>query len=292
MNKASRNFLFGVILLLYGCGTPATETAIQNLSDSEVIFQGNTQTEVVQTLTIDNCDGKSDLSRTEERSQSVDVTLSAEVAAKMGASVEVISAEAQAAVDAATTQSGSRSMSIQLTAPPKTHMQFQLIWTGNEQIGVIQNLRGANMPIAFRGFAPTDVRIKSQNDIGCPNSEVIQEVVEAQPTSQPQVSVLPSNCDGMSWESCWQIDDNTQTITWIGFANGITDIAQDGLALQKIKAGYTAIITIDVAMTINICTGTIDGVKPSGTCPKIIPISAGTHRIISPGESGGFRIYP
>ena len=42
------------------------------------------------------------------------------------------------------------------------------------------------MPIAFRGFAPTDVRIKSQNDIGCPNAEVIQEVVSTQPTSKSE----------------------------------------------------------------------------------------------------------
>jgi|GEM_PF-5495206 len=104
--------------------------------------------------------------------------------------------------------------------------------------------------------------------------------------------VLPSNCDGMSWANCWQIDESTQTITWVGFVNGVTDIAQDGLALQKIKAGYVAIVTLDVGMTINICTGTINGIQPSGTCPKILPISAGTHRIISPGESGGFRIYP
>lgn len=120
----------------------------------------------------------------------------------------------------------------------------------------------------------------------------VNSVEQPQATeAQIQISSI-SGCDGTSWANCWQIDDTAQTITWVGITNGATDIAPDGLALQKIKAGYTAIITIDVAMTINICTGTIDGVKPSGTCPKILPISAGTHRIISPGESGGFRIYP
>lgn len=105
---------------------------------------------------------------------------------------------------------------------------------------------------------------------------------------------MPSSlgCDGTSWASCWQIDDSSKTITWIGLTNGATDIAQDGIALQKIKAGYTAIVILDVAMTINICTGTIDGVQPSGGCPKVLPISTGTHRITSPGDSGGFRIYP
>lgn len=193
MNKIFRNFLFLLLLFLYGCGISPTDTVNQDISEPDVIFQGNSQKEEIQTLAIDNCDGKSDVSRTEERSQSVDVTLSAEIAAKMGASVEAISAEVQAAVGAATTQSGSRSMSIQLTAPPKTHMQFQLLWTGNEQIGVVRNLRGANLPIAFRGFAPTDVRIKSQNDIGCLNSNGILEVLETPQTDKTYPTPRPAN---------------------------------------------------------------------------------------------------
>ena len=180
------------LLFLYGCGSSSEESS-QIPSETEVVIQGNTQgKEVIQTLAINNCDGKSDLSRIEEYAQSVDVTISTEIAATIGASAEIISAEVQAAVGAGTTQSGSRSMSIQLTAPPQTHMQFQLIWTGNEQIGVVQNLRGSHIPIAFQGFIPTDVRIKSQNDIGCPGTDTVHDVVGSEPTTSSSAT-RPAN---------------------------------------------------------------------------------------------------
>lgn len=115
--------------------------------------------------------------------------------------------------------------------------------------------------------------------------------VAPQPTSETRKTTVTSNCDGLDWETCWQIDDNAKTITWIGVQDGISDIGQAGVALQKIKLGYTAIITLDTQMTIEICTGSIDGVNPGGVCPKTLPISSGTHTIISPGNSGGFRVY-
>lgn len=120
----------------------------------------------------------------------------------------------------------------------------------------------------------------------------VDNAEQSQSTGEQDQTTSSSTCDGTSWANCWQIDDSAQTIIWIGLTNGATDIAQDGLALQKIKAGYTAVVTLDIAMNINICTGTIDGIQPSGSCPKVIPISSGTHRITSPGKSGGFRIYP
>ena len=202
MNKKPRTLLVLLLqitlLFLYGCGAPREDKE----SPAEVVIQGNTQDkEVIQTLVINNCDGKSDLSRTEERTQSVDVTISAEIAATIGVSAEIISAEVQTVVSAATTQGGSRSMAIALTAPPQTHMQFQLIWIGNEQIGVVQNLRGSHVPIAFQGFMPTDVRIESQKDRGCltdliPTSDPTQ-IPEPHPTSTIQPDspsvVAPTN---------------------------------------------------------------------------------------------------
>ncbi|MBL8098612.1 MAG: hypothetical protein JNK81_05490 [Anaerolineales bacterium] len=164
---------------------------------------------------------------------------------------------------------------------------FILLATG---IGLYIIPPGATTAIPHTTIPPVVVpSTESQNSQSQPTNVIVQSESTAIQTKE---FVLSPNCDGMSWANCWQIDESTQTITWVGFVNGVTDIAQDGVALQKIKAGYTAIVTLDVAMTINICTGTINGIQPSGTCPKILPISAGTHRIISPGESGGFRIYP
>jgi len=141
--------------------------------------------EEIQTITLDNCSGKSDLTRVERRSQSVDVTVSEEMAARLGASVEVISAEVQLSVGKAMTQKGERSSEIHLTAPPRTHMVFQVVWSGNEQLGYVENLFGSSIPIAFRGFAPEDVRIKSQSDIGC------EDVGTSRPLVSGKVCTVP-----------------------------------------------------------------------------------------------------
>lgn len=165
---------------LSSAANPATQVVIQGESADE---------EVIQTIEIDNCDGKSDATRTEQRTQSIEVTISAEVAAKIGASAEVVSAEVQAAVGAAIGSGAQRSTSIQLSAPPGTRMLFQLLWIGKEQVGIVQNLRGSGIPIAFQIFTPTDVRIKSQQDIGCPGSGSSQPVVTSQPSpTQPEVA--------------------------------------------------------------------------------------------------------
>ena len=177
--------LVTILLLVCGCTPPPTsEPVSQSETSPQVIIQGdNPGKEEIQTIELDNCDGKADATRTEQRSQSVEVTISSEIAAKLGASAEVISAEVQAAVGVASSHVAGRSTSIQLVAPPRTRMIFQLVWTGKEQIGVVQNLRGSNIPIAFRSFTPTDVRIKSQSDIGCPDSAEPKQVFTPDPTA-------------------------------------------------------------------------------------------------------------
>jgi hypothetical protein len=113
----------------------------------------------------------------------------------------------------------------------------------------------------------------------------------SQPTFGPQDVTLVSNCDGYNWKTCWIIDDDTKTMTWIGIKDGITEIGQEGIALEKLKSGYTAVVKIDSEMTINICSGSIDGVHLRATCPQILPLASGVHQILSPGNSGGFTIY-
>jgi len=137
---------------------------------SQVIIQGETVgKEEIQTFEIDNCTGKADIPRTEMREQSVDVTISAEVAQKIGTTVEILSAEAQVAVGTAIGRGDRRSTQITVSAPPGTRMAFQLTWIGTERIGTVQYLYGSPGGV-FRAFTPTDVRIKSQYDIGCPST--------------------------------------------------------------------------------------------------------------------------
>lgn len=168
--------LITTALLLSGCPAPPTSQVIT--PTPQVIMQGDTPgREEVQPIELDNCNGKGDAKRTEQRTRSIESTISAEIAAKFGASAEVLSAEIQTTVGAAMKWGAERSTSIELVAPPGTRMAFQLVWIGNEQVGIVQNLRASNIPIAFRSFKPTDVRIKSQYDIGCPPTPSAQRPV-------------------------------------------------------------------------------------------------------------------
>lgn len=81
---------------LWACQPTSNPESPQKTAGStlQIIIQGeNDEKEEIQPIEIDNCDGKGNVSRTGARSQSIDVTISAEVAATLGASVEVISAE-------------------------------------------------------------------------------------------------------------------------------------------------------------------------------------------------------
>jgi hypothetical protein len=60
-----------------------------------------------------------------------------------------------------------RGTEIKLEAPPQTRMVIELIWVGSERLGVVQNYQGTGIPLVFRTFAPEDVRIRTQIDLGC-----------------------------------------------------------------------------------------------------------------------------
>lgn len=153
-------------------------------SSSQVMLQGEVDgQEDIQEFDLDNCDGKAEAIRVEHRLSSIDVTVSTELVARIGVNAEVISAEVQTTVGAALRIGGERGTSIELKAPPNTHMFFQLAWIGKSQIGVVQDVRGSGIPVAFQSFTPNNVRIKSQYDIGCRSS--------APPsTTQPQQDTL------------------------------------------------------------------------------------------------------
>ncbi len=287
------SILVMILILISGCATGSGATIASNSSPQVIVQGNNSNKEEVQTIELDNCNGKGATTRTEQRSQSVDVTVSAELAAKLGVSADVISAEVQAAVGVSESHNAQSSTSIQLVAPPQTHMIFQLTWTGNEQIGIVQNLRASSIPIAFRSFTPTDVRFKSQSDIGCPGSgaNVPQPIITLQiPQSDGTIQPVADYCYG----KCWEYDNNARTMTWTGTKDGVEDIWQaDGEPLEKIRAGYTAYFEINFPMKMEICMGSIDGTLVSRQCEfQVIDISAGRHTVVSAGPQGGFRVRP
>jgi hypothetical protein len=191
-------FLLVLSVVLVGCSTTTPPDPISQVnSGTQVVLQSEIDNhEVIQEFDIDNCDGKADATRIEHRSSSIDVTVSTELAARIGASAQVISADVQAAVGTALSIGGERGTSIELKAPPDTHMFFQLAWLGKSRIGVVQNVSGSNIPVAFQSFSPDNVRIKSQYDIGCRNTPTPPTQSEPQPAvaqpipSQPTTAII------------------------------------------------------------------------------------------------------
>jgi hypothetical protein len=168
--KALLCLTIGTVLLM-GCNnpTPSGSAISQNTPAPDVFLQSETETELIQEFNINNCDGKAEASRTETRTSTVDVTISSELATQIGASAQVVSASVEAAVGAAFNIGNTRQTSIELKAPPNTHMYFQLAWVGQSRLGIVQNVYGSTIPVAFQSFSPTDVRIKSQVDLPCDN---------------------------------------------------------------------------------------------------------------------------
>jgi len=238
---ARRNYLLRFVILsltvsmlLSGCvpASPALTPVPQPTATPQVIIQGeNPSKEEIQTIEIDNCNGKTDIPRTETRSQSIETTISAELAAKLGAQGPVIYGEVQATVGAALGRKAERTSSIQVSASPGSRMYFQLAWTGPEQIGFVQNLRGSNLPIVFTVFTPTDVKIKNQLDLGCPTSTVPKPVSIPNP---PQVTerVIPTQKPNIAQPVAVSVAQSIRLHTATSIGTGVFAQAtfSDGLA--------------------------------------------------------------
>ena len=192
-------FASAFLLLASNCNGNSLKTDTPDNNDSQVVLQSETNgQEEIQEFYIDNCDGKANVSRVERRSSSVDASVSTELAAKIGARAEVVSAEVQASVGTALQLGNERETSIELVAPPNTHMYFKLAWIGRSQIGIVQNVKSSGIPVAFQAFTPTDVRIKEQFDIGCTRET---ESVEKKKTWDELISItaLGGEFTGEAW---------------------------------------------------------------------------------------------
>lgn len=112
------------------------------------------------------------------------------------------------------------------------------------------------------------------------------------PSTATQIQIQPVN---LCFGQCWQYDDNKRTMTWTRSADGTEDIWQPaGPALQKIRGGYTAIITTTVPGEIFACVLSINGEAIKNSCDGILyQIQPGTYHITSSNNDvGGFRWCP
>lgn len=187
-------------IFLINCYGPAPSGGSLPSESSQVILQNEQDNyQIIREFELDNCDGKAEASRSESQSSSIDVSISNELAAQIGGSIQVISADVQITVGSALNISSERVINIELKAPPQTHMVFQLAWIGKLQEGTVQNVKGSGIPVPFQTFIPFDVKINKQSDVGCLplnqdgditptvviNDNPIEATKEATPISNP-----------------------------------------------------------------------------------------------------------
>lgn len=101
----------------------------------------------------------------------------------------------------------------------------------------------------------------------------------------PKTSAPPS---GESSSTPWVIDPTTKTMTWTRQSNLI---AQTGEALKAIRSGYKAVFTTTEPTLMEVCVGTVDGVRIADDCdPRDHPLPAGQHTYqAAPNDKAGFR---
>lgn len=192
IHRAGSIFVALVILSACSSADPSPQLKVTELNTGA----GREDIEIIR---IYNCGGKAAVSQSAERMQSVQIQVGIEV----GVSVEVI----QAALEAKYGNVYESRKGILLSAPPETHMQIQLKWRMSEQVGFVANSDGKT--VEYRRFAPIDVQIGEQGDLGCasnslpsmtsiptvtsekPTIEVILNKAQA-PSPEPTVVLSPS----------------------------------------------------------------------------------------------------
>lgn len=171
-------FLSLVLVLLAGC---SQQQVASGPPDNLVVKETGTGPgkKDVEIIKINNCDGKAPATQVAERGQSVQLG----GGTSLGASGGLV----QAAVMGNYSTGAYTTKSLQLTAPPGTHMEYNLEWTMEERNGMVIKEGVTADPALYRHFRPVDVRIVLQKDRGCEGGSSSEPVSE----SSSQLSVTP-----------------------------------------------------------------------------------------------------
>ncbi|MFL5627375.1 MAG: hypothetical protein ACJ788_17505 [Ktedonobacteraceae bacterium] len=149
--------LIFALTTLLGCGNlPDSQDGAGSLQVQETNTGAGDQE--METIHLNNCNGKADASQLAERGSTVQL----EGGTQLGVNVSVVTA----AVNGQYTTGAQRIKSITLTAPPGTNMEFTLRWMLEERTGQVtrSNINGtAN----YRYLVPVSVDIVDQRDQGC-----------------------------------------------------------------------------------------------------------------------------
>jgi hypothetical protein len=116
-----------------------------------------------------------------------------------------------------------------------------------------------------------------------------------QPVNQPTIVLNQTQPPNLCYGQCWQYNDNTRTMTWTGLTDGTEDIWQPpGDPLQKLRIGYSVILSTTVPGEIFACVLTINGKVVKNSCDGVLyQVPPGTYQITSSNNNvGGFRWCP
>lgn len=151
-------FALMVSMSLCGCQLAPNPSGNFQVTETSVGPSGRE----LETIRLNNCDGKADTTQVVERGQTVQI----EGGAQLGVSIEVI----QAAVTGKYSKGFSYKKSQMLTAPPRTNMEFTLEWTMEDRVGTVARDGQTTAKAGYRYIIPTYVQIRSQKDLGCAGS--------------------------------------------------------------------------------------------------------------------------
>jgi hypothetical protein len=154
--------------------------------DVEVNESGNQTIATDETVHLNNCGGKADSKQTAEHS----FAASLEGTASLKISPSII----EGSISAKYGQYRNVSKSQELTAPPKTNMEFILRWTEQQWFGAV--IAGGQSG-TYKAQVPLSVELVSSRDLGCgatsqqPSTPLPQ--LPPLPSSSPEIA--PSNVD-------------------------------------------------------------------------------------------------
>lgn len=188
----------------------------------------------------------------------------------------------------------SRLDTIVMSAAAGTHVVYTIVWEEQTFNSVVQYSSDGKVYEVPYTYVLSVPKIDKSYNVICDGNNTGNNgsgnIIPTQPViiSQPQTTKI---CYGQ----CWKFDDSSRTMTWYGLSNGTEDIWQpDGEALQKIREGYTAIITTSVPGEIFSCILAVNGETVNNSCNGFLyQVPAGTFQIKSQNNDvGGFRWCP
>lgn len=245
-----------VSLTLPGCGRiPRTSTPSDPAAVLQVTETGSESPDTVsETIRMNNCGGKADVTQTADRS----LTVTVEGAGSLGVDAQIIRAN----ITARYAERTGVSKRIELTAPPGTDMEFTVVWTEHQWLGTVTSPVGSD-EARYRARVPIAVELVASRDRGddtCPKRD---RVPSASSTDQAVPDPIPATARPSATASPTSVPATPTPALPIALENGQT-FEDNGWSLTVSNFTYKTLRDVQFALTNNtghlaLIPGTFDG---------------------------------